>query len=68
MSKTKTNLKKQNLRNNEYYNLQKTFDDLYQQSRKGEKFRGLMQIITQRENILLAYRNIKEIKAAIQKA
>ena len=64
MSKTEKNLKKQKLRNNEYYNLQQTFDDLYEQSRKDKYFRGLMQIITQKENILLAYRNIKKNKGS----
>jgi len=64
MSKTEKNLKRQNLRNNEYYNLQQTFDELYKQSRKGKHFRGLMQIISQKENILLAYRNIKKNKGS----
>jgi RNA-directed DNA polymerase len=64
MSKTKKNLKKQNLRNNEYYNLQQTFDNLYEQSQKGKNFRSLMKIIAQKENILLAYRNIKKNKGS----
>jgi group II intron reverse transcriptase/maturase len=64
MSKTKENLKRQNLRNNEYYNLQKTFDNLYEQSQNGKKFQSIMEIITQEENILLAYRNIKKNKGS----
>ena len=64
MSKTKDNLKRQNLRNNEYYNLQQTFDNLYQQSQNGNKFRNIMEIIIQEENILLAYRNIKKNKGS----
>lgn len=64
MSKTEKNLKRQNLRNNEYYNLQQTFDELYKQSCNGKCFRSLMQIITQKENILLAYRNIKKNKGS----
>ncbi|UDQ98418.1 group II intron reverse transcriptase/maturase [Lentisphaerota bacterium WC36G] len=64
MTKTTINLKKQRLRNNEYYNIQKTLDKLYQQSQNGNTFRGLMKIITQRDNILLAYRNIKRNKGS----
>ena len=53
-------LKKQKLRNNEYYNMQEVFDDLYQKARKNKyKFYKLMEIITSSENIRLAYRNIK---------
>jgi RNA-directed DNA polymerase len=64
MSKTEKNLKRQNLRNNEYYNLQQTFDNLYEQSQNGMNFQSIMQIITQEENILLAYRNIKKNKGS----
>ncbi|MGH4137117.1 group II intron reverse transcriptase/maturase [Clostridium sp.] len=52
--------KKQKLRNNEYYNMQETFDDLYKMSCDGIKFNNLIQLIKQDENILLAYRNIKK--------
>lgn len=52
--------KKQLLRNNEYYDIQDIFDKLYEESRKGNKFVKLMQYVTSRENILLAYRNIKK--------
>lgn len=51
--------KKQKLRNNEYYSMQDIFDKLYSQSQKGKKFTKLVEIITLKENILLAYRNIK---------
>lgn len=51
--------KKQKLSNNEYYNMQETFDDLYKMSCDGIKFNNLIQLIKQDENILLAYRNIK---------
>ena len=51
--------KKQKLRNNEYYNTQEIQDKLYKYSRKGYDFKNLMQHITSRRNILLAYRNIK---------
>lgn len=47
------------LRHAEYYQMQDTFDDLYAKSRKGETFTELMKLILSRENILLAYRNIK---------
>lgn len=39
--------------------MQKTFDDLYSRSQNGEKFSELKSLILSRENILLAYRNIK---------
>lgn len=51
--------KRQLLRNNEYYNIQDTFDYLYKESKKDRKFTNLMQYITDDNNISLAYRNIK---------
>jgi len=51
--------KKQSLRNNEYYDMQETFDELYSKSKRGKKFTNLMEIISKDENIKLAYRNIK---------
>jgi group II intron reverse transcriptase/maturase len=51
--------KKQKLRNNEYYCIQKIQDKLYKYSQKGYDFKNLMEHITSRKNILLAYRNIK---------
>ncbi|MCL1963575.1 MAG: reverse transcriptase domain-containing protein, partial [Firmicutes bacterium] len=48
-----------NLRHAEYYGMQATFDRLYAESMKGECFTNLMDLILSRENILLAYRNIK---------
>lgn len=47
------------LRHAEYYQMQDTFDDLYSKSKNGEAFLNLMPLILSRENILLAYRNIK---------
>lgn len=47
------------LRHNEYYGMQEIFDELYARSKSGEIFTDLMTIILKRENILLAYRNIK---------
>ena len=48
-----------NLRHAEYYEMQGVFDDLYARSKCGEEFTNLMSLILSRENILLAYRNIK---------
>jgi group II intron reverse transcriptase/maturase len=48
-----------NLRHAEYYGMQQVFDGLYAKSKAGELFPDLMDIILSRENILLAYRNIK---------
>ena len=52
--------KKQKLRNNEYYNLQETFDSLYAKSKRNYIFTSLMDLITSQENIQLAYRNLKK--------
>ena len=62
-----TTLKKQLLRNNEYYCLQTVFDDLHSKSAKGYRFKNLMQIIEKEDNILLAYRNIKNNKGSTTK-
>ena len=56
--------KKQSIRNNEYYNTQKCFDQLYQDSLHGKRFTQLMDIITSEENIMLAYRSIKKNKGS----
>lgn len=58
--KNQKNLKRQKLRNNEYYQMQNIQDRLYMQSSKGTKFTHLMEIIISKNNILLAYRNIKK--------
>jgi len=47
------------LRHAEYYGMQNVFDKLYAKSASGENFTNLMGLILSRENILLAYRNIK---------
>ena len=57
--KSKKPLSIDSLRHAEYYGMQMEYDNLYAKSRKGENFTDLMSIILQRENILLAYRNIK---------
>jgi len=51
--------KQKKLRHLEYYDLQETFDRLYQRSQNGAVFSNLMKIIRSDENIKLAYRNIK---------
>lgn len=52
--------KKQKLRNSEYYDNQSILDDLYQKSKNNYKFKYLMELITNEQNIELAYRNIKK--------
>ena len=51
--------KKSKMRHAEYYDMQKTFDDLYAGSKNGEVFGHLMEIISAPNNIKLAFRNIK---------
>lgn len=58
MPKKKKN-KIDNLRYNEYYDMQVVLDKLYDESKKNSKFTNLMDIIISEENILMAYRNIK---------
>ena len=64
MATNKRNLKKQKLRNNEYYGTQEMFDDLFTKSQSGYTFQHLMKIIESENNILLAYRNIKKNKGS----
>lgn len=54
--------KKQKLRNNEYYNTQPIFYNLYYKSKNKNNYRffKLMGLISNRENILLAHRNIRK--------
>lgn len=61
---TKQRLKQQEIRNNEYYNMQNIFDNLYQRSCNDEIFSNLTNLIFSRENIILAYRNIKTNKGS----
>ena len=56
--------KNQSLRNNEYYDTQNRFDELYQASQQGKCFTQLMELITNEENIMLAYRSIKKNKGS----
>lgn len=60
MTTNNKSLKNVKLRNAEYYNLQEIQDKLYEQSKMNKTFNSLIDIITAKENILLAYRNIKK--------
>lgn len=48
----------------EYYNMQETFDRLYEESQGNKSFHGLYELITSENNILLAYRTIKSNKGS----
>ena len=52
-------LKKTKLRYNEYYDMQHIYDELYAQSKNGNNFYKLLEIIGSEQNICLAYRNLK---------
>lgn len=54
-----------NLRYWEYYNLQNTFDDLYNKSLQDKRFKNLYELIISENNILLAYRTIKANKGSL---
>ena len=56
MAVPKKVLKRQTLRNIEYYGLQEIFDELYQKSLENRKFRNLMELILMEENIKLLQR------------
>lgn len=57
-------LKQNKIRNTEYYDLQNIFDNLYSDSSNNKVFTNLVELITSRENIKLAYRNIKGNKGS----
>lgn len=60
MTNGKKPLKKQKIRNAEYYDMQAIFDDLYANSIKDTHFCNLVEIMQSPENIKLAYRNIRK--------
>ncbi len=60
MANKKKPLKKQKIRNSEYYDMQSVFDELYADSVKGKQFQNLVELIRCPENIMLAYRNIRK--------
>lgn len=53
---------KRQIRATEYYGMQETFDQLYKDSKAGKKYTKIMEIISSKDNILLAYRNLKHNK------
>ena len=57
-------LKKQSLRNSEYYDTQEIQDLLYRKSKESYLFKDLISIIIDDKNITLAYRNIKNNKGS----
>lgn len=64
--KKKQKSKKVNkLRHAEYYDMQETFDTLFSQSADGGVFTRLWETIISRDNILLAYRNIKRNRGSV---
>ena len=65
--KNTKSLKKQKLRNNEYYDMQNVFDELHSKSIENIIFTDLMKIINDENNILLAYRNIKNNSGSMTK-
>ncbi len=56
--------KRVKLRNNEYYNHLDITDNLYEKSSKNYNFYNLMDLILDKNNIELAYRNIKSNKGS----
>ncbi|QDI91392.1 group II intron reverse transcriptase/maturase [Salicibibacter halophilus] len=54
----------QALRYWDYYDMMDTFTDLYEKSMERQSFSRLYDVITSRENILLAYRTIKSNKGS----
>jgi len=52
------------VRNAMYYGLNPCFDELYRKSQNGENFVHLMELIGSKENIMLAFRNIKGNKGS----
>lgn len=59
MPKKSKNLCVDDLRHAEYYGMQPVFDGLYRRSMDGDTFTDIMDLVLSRDNILLAYRNIK---------
>lgn len=62
MGNNAKSLKNKKLRYNEYYDTQDMFDNLYEKSKQGHKFKNLMELIMDEKNIQLAYRRIKRNK------
>lgn len=56
--------KRQKLRNIEYYDIQCLLDDLFAKSKDNYKFNSLLKLIIDKDNVELAYRNIKKNKGS----
>ena len=65
MATLKKSLKRDTLRHAEYYDLTTVFDKLYADSKSGRIFTNLVEIISSRDNILLAYRELKRNKGGM---
>lgn len=65
MTTLKKTLKRNTLRHAEYYDLTATFDKLYADSKSGKIFTNLVEIISSRDNILMAYRELKRNKGSM---
>lgn len=65
MATSKKSLKRNTLRYAEYYDLTVTFDKLFADSKSNRVFTNLVEIISSRENILLAYRELKRNKGSM---
>jgi len=57
---TSHNKKRTKLRNAEYYGVQSLLDKLYADSESGKVFTNLVELITNPQNVELAYRNLKK--------
>ena len=60
----KKSVKKQTLRNREYYNSLEIGDTLYRQSKEGKVFTKILELVCAESNIELAFRNIKGNKGS----
>lgn len=65
MATLKKAQKRNTLRYAEYYDLTATFDKLYADSKSGKIFTNLVEIMSSRDNILLAYRELKRNKGSM---
>jgi len=65
MLTSEKSLKRRKLRHAEYYDIAETTDRLYRESQEGKIFYNLMEHITSKENIKLAYRNIKRNSGSV---
>lgn len=65
MAALKKTLKRDTLRYAEYYDLTPVFDKLYADSKSGKVFTNLVELIASKDNILLAYRELKRNKGSM---